>query len=78
MRYVLAMIVAAAAALTVMLTISGPVSSFVVGLFAFESPDQDSNLEAAVFIGTIFAAILVGFGIGWALGGNLDEDDSTV
>ncbi len=78
MRYLLAMILAAVVALAATLTISGPVSSFVVGLFAFESPDEVSNLEDAVFMGTSFTALLIGFGIGWALGGNFDEDDTAV
>ena len=78
MRYLVAMILAAVAALAVTLTISGPFSSFVVGLFAFESPDEVSNLEDAVFMGTSFTALLIGFVLGWALGGNLEEDDTAV
>lgn len=78
MRYVLAMILAAVAALVATLTISGPISSFVVGLFAFESPDEVSNLEDAVFMGTSFTALLIGFVLGWAVGGNFEEDDTAV
>jgi|Cruoilmetagenom7_1024161.scaffolds.fasta_scaffold464454_1 hypothetical protein len=78
MRYLLAMVLGAAAALAATLTISAPLADFVVGLFAFESPDEVSNLEDVVFMGTNLVALLIGWTIGWAVGGNLDEDDEAV
>ena len=78
MRYLLAMVLGAGAALAATLTISAPLSNFVVGLFAFESPDQVSNLEDVVFMGSSLLALLIGWTIGWALGGNFEEDDEAV
>ncbi|MCH9808865.1 MAG: hypothetical protein K0U74_14145 [Alphaproteobacteria bacterium] len=78
MRYLLAMVIGAALALAATLTLSGPVSSWVVGLFTFESPDQVSNLEDAVYLATSIAGLLVGWTLGWAVGGNFDEDDDVV
>ncbi|MBU1212325.1 MAG: hypothetical protein KJ587_13780 [Alphaproteobacteria bacterium] len=78
MRYLLAMVLGAAAALAATLTISAPLSSFVVNLFTFESPDQVSNLEDAVFLATSAFALIVGFVIGWMVGGKFEEDDEAV
>ena len=78
MRYLLAMVLAAAAALAATLTISAPLASFVVNMFTFESPDQVSNLEDAVFMATGLAALILGFVIGWAVGGRFEEDDEAV
>lgn len=78
MRYLLAMVVAAAAALAATLTISAPLASFVVKLFTFESPDQVSNLEDAVFLATSICALILGFIVGWTVGGRYDEDDEAV
>ena len=78
MRYLLAMVLGAAAALAATLTISAPLSSFVVNMFTFESPDQVSNLEDAVFMATGFGAIVLGFMIGWSFGARFEEDDEAV
>lgn len=78
MRYLLAMVLGAAAALAATLSISAPLSTFVVGLFAFDSPDQVSNLEDAVFMTTNLIALLIGWTIGWSVGGNFEEDDDAV
>jgi hypothetical protein len=78
MRYLLAMVLGAGAALAATLTISPPLASFVVGLFAFDSPDQVSNLEDGVFMATNIAALLIGWTIGWAIGGRFEDDDDKV
>ncbi|MBU2580213.1 MAG: hypothetical protein KJ622_00650 [Alphaproteobacteria bacterium] len=78
MRYLVAMVLGALAALAATLTISAPLASFVVNMFTFESPDQVSNLEDAVFMATGIAALILGFGLGWAFAGRFDDDDETV
>lgn len=78
MRYLLAMVLGALAALAATLTLSGPLASYVVNMFTFDSPDQVSNLEDAVFLVTSIAALIVGFAIGWAIGGRFEEDDEAV
>lgn len=78
MRYVIAMVLGGAAAFLATLTISSSVASFVVNLFAFESPDQVSNLEDTVFMATNILALLVGWTIGWAIGGRFEEDDEAL
>lgn len=78
MRYLLAMVLGAAAALAATLTVSGPLAAFVVNMFTFDSPDQVSNLEDAVFMATSIIALTLGFSIGWALGGRFEEDDEAV
>ncbi|KUO57198.1 MAG: hypothetical protein APF80_04230 [Alphaproteobacteria bacterium BRH_c36] len=72
------MILGAAAALAATLTISAPLAFFVVNLFTFESPDQVSNLEDGVFMATSAVALIVGFVIGWTIGGRFEEDDNIV
>lgn len=78
MRYLLAMVLGAGAALAATLTISAPLADFVVNLFAFDSPDQVSNLEDAVFMASNLVALLVGWTVGWAIGGSFEEDDEAV
>lgn len=78
MRYLLAMVIGAAAAFAATVTISAPFAGFVVNMFTFESPDQVSNLEDAVFMATSLAALIIGFAIGWSVGGRFEEDDEVV
>ncbi len=78
MRYLIAMVLGGLAAFVATLTISPPIASFVVNLFAFESPDQVSNLEDAVFMATNILALLIGWTIGWAIGGRFEEDDAAL
>lgn len=78
MRYLVAMVVAMLAALAATLFVSGPLSSFVVSMFTFDSPDQVSNLEDAVFLATSTAALIAGFIVGSSIGGRFDDDDDAV
>jgi hypothetical protein len=43
----------------------------VVASFTFDSPDDVADLHAAVFMGSNLGALLVGWGIGWLVGGRL-------
>ncbi len=78
MRYLLAMVLGAAAAFAATVTISAPLASFVVKMFTFESPDQVSNLEDTIFMATGLTALIIGFAIGWSVGGRFEEDDEAV
>ena len=73
MRYLIAMIFALATALIVTLWLSSPVANMVVDQFAFDSPDQVSNLHGAVFLGLSLIGMAIGWSIGWAIGGALSS-----
>lgn len=75
MRYLLAIIFGGAAAFAATMTISSPIASWVVGKFAFESPDQVSNAHDALFMGGNFIALLIGFAIGWVIGAKIEGRD---
>ena len=75
MRYLLAIIFGAAAAFGATLTISSPIATWVVAKFAFESPDQVSNMHDAVFMGSNLLALLAGFLVGWAVGLKIEGRD---
>jgi vancomycin permeability regulator SanA len=74
-RYLLAIILGAAAAFGATLTISSPIATWVVAKFTFESPDQVSNMHDAVFMGSNLVALLVGFAVGWAVGVKIEGRD---
>lgn len=75
MRYLLAIFLAAAAAIGATLTISSPLASWTVSKFAFESPDQVSNMHDAVFMGCNLLALLIGFALGWIIGMKIEGRD---
>ena len=69
MRYVIAMAVAIVVAVLATVFVSSWLANMVVDRFTFESPDTVADLHAAVFMGSNLAALLVGWGIGWIVGG---------
>lgn len=69
MRYLLAMIVAMVFALLATLFVSSPLASFAVRQFSFDNPDTVADLHSFVFMAANVAALLLGWSIGWALGG---------
>ena len=71
MRYLIAMLVAVVAAVLVTLFVSPQLASMAVGRFTFESPDEVGNLEDGVYMLSNLVALLVGWGIGWIIGGRL-------
>lgn len=71
MRYLIAMAGAIVTALIATLFVSGPLASWTVDQFTFESPDEVADLHAAVFMGANLAALLIGWVIGWLLGGRM-------
>lgn len=69
MRYVVAMLFAIAAAALAMLFVSGAFANWAVARFAFDNPDQVSDLHSAAFMGMNAVALVLGWMLGWSLGG---------
>jgi len=69
LRYVIAMIVAIAVALVATLYVSPQLASLAVGRFTFDSPDEVGALEDGVYMLSNLAALLIGWTIGWLIGG---------
>jgi hypothetical protein len=69
MRYVFAMVAAIVVALLTTVFVSPYLASMAVGLFTFESPDEVGNLEDGVFMLSNLAGLLIGWAIGWFVGG---------
>jgi hypothetical protein len=38
---------------------------------AFDNPDQVGDMHSLIFMGTNFLGLLIGWGLGWAIGGPL-------
>jgi hypothetical protein len=71
MRYVIAMLVAIVVTLLVTVFVSPQLASLAVGRFSFDSPDEVGNLEDGVYMLSNLAALLIGWTVGWFLGGRL-------
>ena len=71
MRYLIAMLVAVVAAVLVTIFVSPQLASMAVDRFTFESPDEVGNLEDGVYMLSNLVALLIGWGIGWLIGGRL-------
>jgi vancomycin permeability regulator SanA len=69
MRYVIAMAAAIVVALLATLFVSLPLANWVVRQYTFDSPDTVDDLHRAVFMGSNLVALLIGWGIGWLIGG---------
>ena len=69
MRYVFAMVAAIVVALLTTLFVSPYLASTAVSLFTFESPDEVGNLEDGVYMLSNLAGLLIGWTIGWFVGG---------
>ena len=69
MRYVFAMVAAIVVALVTTVFVSPYLASAAVSLFTFESPDEVGNLEDGVFMLSNLAGLLLGWAIGWFVGG---------
>ena len=74
LRYVIAMIVAIAVALVATLYVSPHLASLAVDRFTFDSPDEVGTLEDGVYMLSNLAALLIGWTIGWLIGGRLSKE----
>jgi len=71
MRYVIAMLVAIVVTLLVTVFVSPQLASLAVSRLSFDSPDEVGNLEDGVYMLSNLAALLIGWTIGWFIGGRL-------
>jgi hypothetical protein len=71
MRYVIAMVVAIIITLLVTIFVSPLLAGMAVDRFTFDSPDEMGNLEDGVYMLSNLAGLLVGWGIGWVIGGRI-------
>ena len=68
MRYVVAMVCAAAAALAVSLYVSAPSASWVANQFRYESPDGEATVNMIAFMAVSIAGLIAGWLVGWIIG----------
>jgi hypothetical protein len=73
LRYVIAMALAIVLALLATLYVSPQLASMAVDRFTFDSPDDVGALEDGVFMLSNFAALLIGWTIGWVIGGRFSR-----
>ena len=71
MRYLIAMVCAVVAAALATIFLSPRLASMMVDQFTFSSPDEVGNLEDGVFMAANFIALLIGWWLGWMIGGRL-------
>jgi hypothetical protein len=69
LRYVIAMLVAVVLTVVVTVFVSPQLASLAVSRYTFDSPDEVGNLEDGVYMMSNLAALLVGWVIGWFIGG---------
>ena len=69
LRYLLAMAFAIVLALLATLYVSPQLASMAVDRFTFDSPDEVGALEDGVYMLSNLAALLIGWTIGWFIGG---------
>ena len=71
MRYLIAMAGAVVVAALATILVSPRLASMMVDQFTFSSPDEVGNLEDGVFMAANFIALLIGWWLGWMIGGRL-------
>jgi membrane protein YdbS with pleckstrin-like domain len=69
LRYVIAMLVAVVLTVVVTVFVSPQLASLAVSRYTFDSPDEVGNLEDGVYMMSNLTALLVGWVIGWFIGG---------
>ncbi|HEU0060705.1 MAG TPA: hypothetical protein VFR19_12570 [Hyphomicrobiaceae bacterium] len=77
MRYLVAMACAIVVAALATIFVSPRLASLMVDQFTFTSPDEVGNLEDGVFMGANFIALLLGWWLGWMIGGRLTKPAET-
>ena len=73
MRYVIAMVVAIIITLLVTIFVSPLLAGMAVDRFTFDSPDEMGNLEDGVYMLSNLAALLIGWTLGWFIGGRFGK-----
>ena len=73
-RYLVAMVFGIAVALLATLFVSPYLASLAVDRFTFTSPDEVGALEDGVFMGSNLLALLIGWSIGWFVGGRFSRE----
>jgi hypothetical protein len=71
MRFVIAMLVAIVVAALATVFLSPTLASMAVDRFTFDNPDDVGTLEDSVYMLSSLTALLVGWGIGWLVGGKI-------
>ena len=74
LRYLVAMGLAIVVALLATLYVSPHLASLAVDRFTFDSPDDVGALEDGVYMLSNFAALLIGWTIGWVIGGRFSKE----
>ena len=77
MRYLIAMVCAVVVAALATIFLSPRLASMMVDQFTFTSPDEVGNLEDGVFMAANFVALLIGWWLGWMIGGRLTKPAAT-
>ena len=77
LRYLVAMVLAIVVALLATLYVSPHLASMAVDRFTFESPDEVGALEDGVYMLSNFAALLIGWTIGWLIGGQFSKETAS-
>jgi hypothetical protein len=77
MRYLVAMAGAVVVAALATILVSPRLASMMVDQFTFSSPDEVGNLEDGVFMAANFIALLIGWWLGWMIGGRLVKPAET-
>lgn len=73
MRYVISMIAAALVALAAMLLVASPAATWLIDRFTFTNPDDVGDAHAAAFMLVNFAALGLGWVVGWLVGGAFEK-----
>ena len=78
MRYLIAMLFAIAGAVLAIMFLSGPLSNWVALQFTFESSDDAESVNQMAFIAVNLLGVIVGWTIGWALGGRFERPEKPI
>jgi hypothetical protein len=78
MRYLVAIVFAILLAGAATLFVSSPVASFIVSRQAFESPDDVSAMEDLIFMIVNLIALVIGWTLGWWIGGLLSKPERPI
>jgi hypothetical protein len=78
LRYLIAMVGAIAVAFAAMMLVSSGIADWYVDHRTFEDSDTVADMHALVFMAANAVALLVGWGIGWAIGGLIVKPEKAI